>query len=200
MEQVYSTGKDSALVYWAGELSVSPEDARALTRRDTKKGNKWRREVEEFWDLDIDARSGKIFFLPKKNLVVNSGLQTSLDRLLNIGGPPGALVRMGVDNGVSNPVAGDTQSGANTKTLLAFDSTPTRASQTVTSIRTFTNSNVNFIMKRLFLSRHTADITNSTSADTAGTLYSMTNVFTIDFTGISSWSLVFSATVTATGS
>ena len=38
------------------------------------------------------------------------------------------------------------------------------------------------------------------AADAANSLYSMTNVFTIDFTGISSWSAVFAATVTLAGS
>ncbi len=151
------------------------------------------------WTACYDKANLRVTLKPKKNLVVDSGVQRSLDRLFAINGPPGALVRMGVDNGASNPVAGTTQSGANTKTLLAFDATPSRTANVVTAARTFTNSNVNFIMKRLFLSAHTADITNSTSADTAGTLYSMTNVFTIDFTGITSWSLVFSATVTGAG-
>ncbi len=181
--QKHHTGEHSSSVYWSAIAIIDKAD-RAKAKIDG-----WK--VEE-------TRTGLIL-LPKPNLVVDSGVQRALDRLYAINSTPGALLRQGVDNGASNPVAGTTQSGANTKTLLTFDSTPTRSSNVVTSVRTFTNSNVNFAMKRLFLSAHTADITNSTSADTAGTLYSMTNTFTIDFTSITTWSMVTSATVTGAG-
>lgn len=149
------------------------------------------------------------------NLVVDDGVKTSLGRLFSINGPPAALTRIGVDNGTTNPTAtstssdagGGTDTGSSTQTLRTFDATPTGATSTkvVTAVGTFNDPTtggigaVGFIMKRLFLSRHTANITNTTSADAATTLYSMTNVFTIDFTGISTWSLVFSATVTGAG-
>ncbi len=160
---------------------------------------KWERAKAkiEGWEIE-ETRTGMIL-LPKPNLVVDSGVQRALDRLYAINSTPGALLRQGVDNSASAPVAGTTQSGANTKTLLTFDSTPTRSSNIVTSVRTFTNSNVNFSMRRLFLSAHTADITNATTADTAGTMYSCTAVFTIDFTAITTWSMVTSATVTGVG-
>lgn len=184
MKQEYSSGRHESTVNWSAKITLPPgEKSKAII-------DGW--EVEEVED--------GLILKPKPNLVVDSGVQASLDRVFAINGPPTAIVRVGVDNGASNPVAGTTQSGAaNTKTLLTFDSTPTRSSNVVTSIRTFTNSNVNFIMKRLFLSRHTADITNATTADTAGTLYSMTAVFTIDFTAIASWSMATSCTVTGLG-
>ncbi len=183
ISQQFPSGNHASNVHWRGVVTIP--------RFDRKKA------IIEGWNV-TETRDGFIL-LPKPNLVVDSGVQAALDRLFSINGPPGAVVRLGMDNSASNPVAGTTQSGANTKTLLTFDSTATRSSNIVTATRTFTNSNVNFIMKRLFLSRHTADITNSTSADTAGTLYSMTLPFTIDFTGIATWSAVFAATVTGAG-
>lgn len=194
-------GDHESYVHWSGVLTADPKELEKLTRR--KYGlikTDWEKQVSKHWNIKILEDEGKIIFYPKPNLVVDSGVNTSLNRLFATSGFPGAIVRMGVDNGASNPTAATDQSGANTKTLLAFDSTPAATStKIITAVRTFSNSNVNFIMKRLFLSRHTADITNSTSADTAGTLYSCTNVFTIDFTSLSSWTLLFSATITGSG-
>jgi len=201
MKRNFKTGKHKSNVHWKGRLDFGDgvkmrveqtgEFAYKVTHPDGSVG------TMDGWDLQLEE--GQFVLLPKPNLVVDSGVQRALDRLFAINSTPGALLRLGVDNGASNPVAGTTQSGANTKTLLTFDSTPTRSSNVVTATRTFTNSNVNFAMKRLFLSANTVDITNSTTADTAGTLYSMTNVFTIDFTGLTSWSAVFAATVTGVG-
>lgn len=182
-------GKEMSSVKWNGVVTMPPSDMERVIAAPQNYIEGWK----------VSEKDGKLILAPEGNLVVDSGVQASLDRVFAINGPPGAIVRVGVDNGASAPVAGTTQSGANTKTLLTFDSTPTRSSNVVTATRTFTNSNVNFIMKRLFLSRHTADITNSTSADTAGTLHGMTGVFTIDFTALSSWSAVFAATVTGVG-
>lgn len=194
-------GKQHSRVHWRLTLRAKPQELEPLMRR--RFGllrTPWRKAIEQGWHIRRDAHEpGVLHFLPKPNLVVDSGVQASLDRLFAINGPPGAVVRLGVDNGAANPVAGTTQSGANTKTLLTFDSVPTRAGNTVTATRTFTNANVNFIMRRFFLSRHTADLTNSVTADTAGTLYSMTNVITIDFTSLTAWSLVVAATVLGAG-
>lgn len=145
-------------------------------------------------------RPGEYIFMPKPNLVVNTGINMRLDRLFAISGPPAAVGRMGVDNGASNPVAGTTSSGANTKTLRTFDSTPTRSSQVLSAIRTFDQSTVNFAMKRFFLSNTSADLTNATTADDANSLHSMTNSATIDLTAFTTWSLVVTAQVTGTGS
>lgn len=185
MNQERSTGQHKSNVNWSGRIYL-PED-------------QIKKAIDNIEGWDVRPVEDGLILIPLPNLVVDSGVQRSLDRVFGINGPPTALVREGVDNGASNPVAGTTQSGAATKTLLLFDSTPTRTANVVTAVRTFTNANVNFIMKRLFLSAHTADITNATTADTAGTLYSMTNVFTIDFTGITTWTAVFSATVTGVG-
>lgn len=181
--QTHGAGKELSFTKWQVNVRA---DKRELANA-----------VIEGWKIK-ETREG-LLLLPEGNLVVDAGVQAALDRLFAINGTPGAIVRLGVDNGATNPVAGTTQSGTNTKTLLTFDSTPTRSGNVVTATRTFTNANVNFAMRRLFLSRHTADLTNSTTADTAGTLHSMTNVFTIDFTSLTTWSAVFAATVTGVG-
>lgn len=135
----------------------------------------------------------------KPNLVVNSGVDISMGRLFNIDGPPGPIITMGVDDGASNPTATTSSSsaGSTSRRLVAFDSTPTYDSgaQKVTSVGTFTNSNVAFGMKRLFLSKAVAGTT-----DSAGDLYAMTNVFSMDLTSFSSWSQTFQAETTGAGS
>lgn len=148
------------------------------------------------WEVE-QVDEGVVYFLPKKNLVVNTGVNRSLDRLFAISGPPGAVITMGVDDGASNPVAGttDSTSGSTNRRLVSFDSTPTRSSQTVSASGTFTQATVSFVMKRLFLSAAAAGTT-----DSSGDLVAMTNVFTMDLTSFSSWSQTFTAEYTGSGS
>ncbi len=159
----------------------------------------WHKDAIKGWNVKW-IRNGELILLPKPNLTVNSGIQNILDRAFSIGGPPTAIQTIGVDNGTSNPVAGDTNStaGSSSRRLVAFDSTATRSSQTVSASGTFTNSNVTFIMKRLFLSKAAAGTT-----DSAGDLIAMTNVFTLDFiTGspFSSFSQTFTSQLVGVGS
>lgn len=118
-------------------------------------------------------------------------------RLFAIGGPPAAVATMGVDDGTTNPVAGTSQSTptSTNRRLIAFDSTATYASPTVTAAGTYTQANANFVHKRLFLSNNAAGTT-----DAAATLYAMTNVFTVDLTAFSTFSVTYTATTTGTGS
>jgi hypothetical protein len=135
-------------------------------------------------------------FLSEPNLVVDSGVQNSLDR--NFGLPAGGtVITMGVDNGASNPVAGTTNStaGSTSRRLVTFDSTPVRTGLQMSCIGVFTQATVNFIMKRLFLSTASAGTT-----DSADDLYAMTNVFTMDLTSFTTWSQTFEALVNGTGS
>lgn len=221
-----STGKETAHVIWTGIARMSPNDVRRLTKREMfgLRSSSWERTVRKHWDIRTDPGKGEIHFFAKPNLVVPAGVQRSLDKLFGITGTPtipaGNVVRMGVDNGTTNPVAtgggspagsrssdqgGGADTGSSSQTLRTFDATPTRSANVVTSLGTFNDTTtagigaVGFIMKRLFLSAHTANITNTTSADAQDTLYSATNVFTIDFTSIATWSIVFSATVTGAG-
>lgn len=78
------------------------------------------------------------------------------------------------------------------RTILTMSPAASRTGEQVTAGVTFTNSNVNFVMKRLFL--------NTSTTDAAGNLYACTNVFTIDLTSFSSWSQSFTPTITASGS
>ena len=178
---------------WRGKLTVPIDE--------------WLRYMYEFlrdglegWDIQSQSLTtdiAEIIFLPKKNLVVNSGVNRSLDRLFAISGPPGAAITMGVDDGASNPVAGtnDSTSGSTNRRLVAFDSTPTRSAQTVSADGTFTDSTVSFVMKRLFLSAASAGTT-----DASGDLVAMTNVFTMDLSPFTSWSQTFTTEYTGAGS
>lgn len=211
-------GNHDSNVHWSGVLTVAnPKELQQLTKRRWRglRRSKWIGEVEKHWDLTINPETGTVILHAKPNLVVGDGVRRSLDRLFAINATPAALTRIGVDNGTTNPidasVSSDVGSGADTgsssQTLRTFDSAATRvgASKVVTAVGTFNDVTtggigaVGFIMKRLFLSAHIANVTNTTSSDAANSLYSMTNVFTIDFTSISTWSLVFSATVTGSG-
>lgn len=201
----YLLGKDDHHVEWSGFASMAPEDVNRIIANPSKYLEGW---------VATPALGG-IILSPKLNLVIDDGVKTSLSRLFAINGTPAAITRIGVDNGTTNPTATSTSSdlgggsdtGSSTQTLRTFNSTPTGATSTkvVTSLGTFNDpttggiGSVGFVMKRLFLSRHLSNVTNTTSADAATTLYSMTNVFTIDFTSISTWNIVFSATVTGAG-
>lgn len=170
----------------------------------------------EGWFFDVRPGDGQIILHQRPNLVVDNGVYTSLERLAGINGPPAALSRMGWDNGTVNPAAATALSAdgnSTTRTLAPFDSTPVRGSgataKQLTFVRTFTDNagtvpdslgRCNFVLKRLFLTRHTANITSAATADTSGTLYSMTNAGTIDYNAISAtWSATFSALLTGAG-
>lgn len=132
----------------------------------------------------------------KKNLVVDTGVTRALDKLFGLNGPPAALITIGVDDGASNPVAGTTNStaGSTNRRLVAFASN-SRAAKVVTNSGAFTQANANFVHKRLFLSAAAAGTT-----DAANDLAAMTNVFTLDFTGFSSFSQTYTTTYTGAGS
>lgn len=184
------TGKNNISVKWNAKLKVDPGELEQAIK------NGWIQDGIDGWA--VDPRSdGEVIFKPKPNLVVNSGVNISLDRLFNINGPPTEVQTMGVDDGTSNPTASTSSSstGSTNRRIIAFDSTPIRTDQTVSASGTFTDANVSFVMKRLFLSKASAG-----TSDSAGDLYSMTVVFTIDLTSFSSFSQTFEAQVTGAGS
>lgn len=185
MDRNLHTGNAGTAVVWEATLQVDPTELREKTLS------------LEGWDHTVNYETGMIHLLPKKNLVVDSGIQRSLDKLVGRNGPPTNVITMGVDDGASNPVAGTTNStaGSTNRRLVSFDATPGRTGQVLSILGTFTQANVSFVMKRLFLSAAAAGTT-----DGAGDLYSMTNVFTIDFTAFATWSLTFTATVSGVGS
>lgn len=174
---------------WSAKLVVDPDELREALRQG------WDRDCIEGWYIKADVLAGQVFFAAKPNLVVNSGIFRSLDREYAIGGPPAAVDSMGVDNGTSNPSAATDRSAdgsSSSRRIQAFDSTATRASAVVSAVSTYTQATVAFVMKRLFLS--------SGTGDAAGTLSAMTNVFTMDLSGFSTWSQTFTAQKTGTGS
>lgn len=181
-------GEHISSVFWNATLHLPVADRRRIRI--------------EGWDVEESVEG--LILLPKPNLVVNTGINARLDRLFGINGPPSAVSKMGVDNGTVNPSATTALSAdgnSTTRTIGGFDSAATRSGQVVSAAKTFTGSNVNFVMRRFFLSLgSTADLTNSGTADTSGSLHSMTNVMVLDLTGVSSWSMTMTAQVTGTGS
>lgn len=155
----------------------------------------------EGWSVKADTKTGILTFAEKPNLVVNAGVNVTLDRLFGI--TASAALTMGVDNGTTAPTAtsvsstagGGTDTGSTSRRIIALDSAATRTNQVVSAVGTFTNANVAFAMKRLFLSKAAAGTT-----DASGDLIAMTAVFTIDLTAFSTWSQTFTATLTGAGS
>lgn len=180
-------GEHTSSVVWFGTLVTSPGD--------------WGKIRIEGWV--VEESPGGLLLKPKPNLVVNSGIQARLDRLFAINGPPPPVGKMGVDNGTRAPVPTTTQSadGSSTiRTLGPFEAPPVRVGQVVTMTKSFTQATVNFVMRRFFLSlSSTQDLVNSGTADLSGTLHSMTNPMTLDFTSLTAWSLTLTAQVTGTG-
>jgi hypothetical protein len=184
-------GKADASVWWTGSLAVDPSElARAL-----KAG--WAQDGVAGWRVE-QRGPGRILFLPKPNLVVDSGVTRSQDRTFGITTTDAQTVivdSIGVDNGTVNPTgttALSADGNSTSRTLIAMSPAATRAGKIVSAGGTFTQANVAFPMKRLFL--------NKTTTDASGNLHSMTNVFTIDLTTFSTWQQAFTATVTGTGS
>lgn len=186
-------GKEESSVWWTGEATFDPGELERALR------DGWAHDAVDGWAVE-NPEPGKLLFLAKPNLVVNTGINRSLDRtfgLTNVDAQTVIIDSIGVDNGTVNPTATTALSAdgnSTSRTIILFSSV-SRTAQVVTAQGTFTNSNVAFIMKRLFL--------NKTTTDASGNLYSMTNVFTLDFvTGspFTSWSQAFTATVTGTGS
>lgn len=193
-DTLMATGGEHGTVQWTGRLVV-PD----LTEFERALRDGFLQDGIDGWTPSVLA-PGEVLLAPKPNLVTNSGINMRLDRLFAIGGPPAAVTKMGVDNGSTNPTATTDQSGANTKTIVNFDSAATRANQVVSANGTFTQANVSFTMRRLFMSNTATTLTNSTTADPAGSLHSMTNVFTLDLSAFSTWSQTFTAQVTGSGS
>lgn len=201
-------GKSKSRVRWHGLLDVDPTELdRAIADgwlRDGIVG--WRTVVgptprarRRFpWRSDtVPVGPGQVLFIPKPNLVVTSGVERTQRRIAGIGGPPGPLLTVGLDDGASNPVAGTSSSsaGSTNRRLVAFDSTPVLNGLVMSYVGTVTNATVSFVMKRLFLSAAAAGTT-----DSAGDLYAMTNVFTMDLGGFSTFSQTFTAEATGSGS
>ncbi len=215
IEQKHNTGLIKDGVKWSGVVTMPEKDLNRIYKHPGM--------FIEGWDLEF--KEGKLLLLPKDNLVVKVGVARSLDRLFQISGGTTVLplnsltqevVRIGVDNGTTNPHAdslssnngGGTDTGSTGtpgQTLRTFNSAATRATLTNSATGTFNDTTtagigaVGFIMKRLFLSAHNATVTNAVASDTDGTLYSMTNVFTIDFVSIATWSASLTATITGAG-
>lgn len=207
-------GSQRHVVYWKPTQTVLADEMRAPA------GQAWLARVEAGWGegkATVTFTYGKanragrrgahatkrvelavVSLPPKKNLVVDVGIQRSLDRLFNRNGPPGPVITIGIDNGASNPTSATTSSttGSTSRRLVALVNL-SRTGNVISCEGTFTQANANFIYKRLFLSAAAAGTT-----DAAGDLYSMTNAFTHDnVTGapFSTWSQTYQATVTGVG-
>lgn len=89
----------------------------------------------------------------KENLVVTVGKHMLLDRLYGLSGV-GALTRTGV--GTSNTAAAVGNTSLTGGVFKVFDSTPTRAALTVTSVTTFGTSEANIVWAELALDNSTS--------------------------------------------
>jgi hypothetical protein len=136
--------------------------------------------------------------LERENTFVNTGLNLVLDRFFGINGTPAA------PTGIA--VSADQQAITGATTLLdpagdltgftraAFDSTPTRASQTVTAAATFTQATVSFAIHKVGLLNTTTDAGTGLVDVIGGTGNSP---FTIDLSTVTTWSLTMQVQITA---
>lgn len=189
-----ASGGNHNLVKWTSRLQLDPIELKQAV------DDGWLKSIKG-WLVDADMNTGIVSFAEKPNLFVNGGINVGLDRLFGI--TASAALTMGVDNGTNAPVAASvssttgsgTDTGSTSRRIIALDSVATRTNQVVSAIGTFTQANVAFAMKRLFLSKAAAGTT-----DASGDLIAMTAVFTIDLTAFATWSQTFTATLTGTGS
>lgn len=194
-QHIMKHGSAGAMVKWSGVLNVPADELQEFLK--THKLS----DIISGWRTKVDYATGEIALLPKPNLVVNAGINVALDRLFGI--TASAALTIGVDNGTTAPTAtsvsstagGGTDTGSTSRRIIALDSVASRTNQVVSAIGTYTQANVAFIMKRLFLSKAAAG-----TADASGDLIAMTAVFTIDLTAFSTWSQTFTAQLTGTGS
>lgn len=142
---------------------------------------------------------------PFGNLVPANGVSVGLRLLFpGIGTAPAGCTTMGVDNGTVNPNAnfvsstnGDGSTGSSTlRRIVSFSVLPVPlVGLTVSPSGIFNQANVNFAIRRLFLSNAAAGTT-----DANGNLIAMTNVFTLDYTIFSVWQETFTANYVGVGS
>jgi hypothetical protein len=95
------------------------------------------------------------------NLVFDNGLQVGLDLLFNINGPPGTLSGTVVDDSGTAFTSAFTSFNGTNVHGKAFDTTPARSAQTVTSVTTYGTSDANFTHKRVGLPNATMPDTSS---------------------------------------
>lgn len=101
-------------------------------------------EVERDDDGNIVNR--KVDEIEGDNLVVTVGKQMILDRLFGLSAV-GAMTRIGV--GTSATAANATDTALTGATFVAYDSTPTRSSTTVTCVSTFGTATANINWQEL---------------------------------------------------
>lgn len=192
MTTTKQAGRETASNKWRAELTVDWGEWLRM-------GREWLLDGVQNWPIEfasVEQRGGlAVVSLPtwKPNLVVASGVHDGLDLRFGLGGSE--TISMGVDDGTSNPVDGTSSSSAgSTNRRLVLLQNVSRNAKVVSSDGTFTDANVAFVIKRLFLSAAAAG-----TADAAGDLQAMTDVFTHDNTPFSSWSETFTAEWTGAG-
>lgn len=121
------------------------------------------------------------------SIIVNRGLQVIAGRASSTSDSFAAVQSMAVDDSATSFLATDTSLGSPSNVAAkAFDSTPSRSSQTVTHVATFATTDANFTVRRISLHNEVAG--------------SVTGASTTLFSGIDSQSITktsdFSMTIT----
>ena len=115
-------------------------------------GGETAQELHGHWRMDVyrgDDRcpDNLLETLEFENLITTLGKQIMLDRLFGIGGPPAALSHMGVGTDSTAAAVGQNKLNptvAGSVDFNAFDGTPTRSGEVVTSITTWATGDGNF--------------------------------------------------------
>lgn len=150
-----------------------------------------------------DRRKG-LLVVQRPNAFVNIGLNNALDRMFNLATPnPPSHIGLSDDNTAviaTTTLIDPTPSGLS-PAIKAFSPAASRSSQTVTAGATFTQTDVNFIIRKVGLLNGATDAGTGLYDVIGGSGVAPFNQpFTIDLTGTTSFSLTMQIQVTASAS
>lgn len=138
----------------------------------------------------------------RRNAFVNLGLEITLDRLFNLGGPaPGAISHIGVTDDTTAVTATTTEidAGNAANTTLLPVTNASRTDQTAGAEAEFTDGNANHVYKKVgFFNTSADDGTGLINVIGGGGSSPYNESFTVDFTGASTFAQTFRIEITAT--
>lgn len=153
--------------------------------------------VENF--EQIDNGDGTVtLHAERHNAFVNQGLEVMLDRAYGISGPPSAISHIGVTSDSTAVTAASTSLDAGATgdlDIKPFSPAASRTNQTVDAGATFTEADVNYVMRKIGLLNGATD-GNLIDAIGGGGAAPYDDSFTLDLTSTSTFSLDLGIQVT----
>lgn len=137
--------------HWVLDVYDGDVERRPLTPEQVRENRVWESVCAQTGQVYLPLHAGDIVSTPidryeGDNLIVTVGKQMIMDRLYGLSGV-GAMSRTGV--GTSNTAAAVGNTSLTGGVFVAYDSTPTRSSLTVTSVTTFGTGTANITWAEL---------------------------------------------------